>query len=276
MTISILGCGWLGLPLAQHLIHRNHSVKGSTTTKGKIKTLKNRAIEPYKIELSPEIADSKTISDFWKSDVLVLNIPPGRKHENVIEYHSKQVQSVIDHVRNSSIKFIIFISSTSVYPDNPGIVQEQDTIPGKATRESGNALLRAEDLLMASDDFETTVLRFGGLYGGDRHPAKYMAGRKNLGKANAPVNLIHRDDCIGIISNIVEENITSEIFNAVCDGHPTRKEYYTAACRSLGLEPPSFKKSQEREQYKVVSNEKLKSVLQYEFIHPEPLIPGQE
>ncbi|MBN2731341.1 MAG: SDR family oxidoreductase [Balneolaceae bacterium] len=276
MTISILGCGWLGLPLAQHLIRRNHSVKGSTTTKEKVKALKNRSIEPYVIELSPEIADSQTISDFWKSDTLVLNIPPGRKRENIIEYHSKQIHSVIDHVKNSSIKFIVFISSTSVYPDNPGVVQEQDTIPGEATRESGNALLRAEDLLMASDDFETTVLRFGGLYGRDRNPAKYMAGRKNLEKANAPVNLIHRDDCIAIIAKIIEEKITGEIFNAICDGHPTRKEYYTAACRSLGLEPPSFKKSQEKKQYKVVSNEKLKSVLQYEFIHPEPLIPEQE
>lgn len=268
MTISILGCGWLGLPLAQHLIHRNHSVKGSTTTQEKVKTLKNRSIEPYKIELSPEIADSKTISDFWKSDVLVLNIPPGRKRKNVIEYHSKQVQSVIDHIKNSSIKFIVFISSTSVYPDNPGIVQEKDTIPGKATRESGNALLRAEALLMLSDDFETTVLRFGGLYGGDRHPVRYMAGRKNIGDGNAPVNLIHRDDCIQIITQIIEENITNEIFNAVSDEHPARRDYYVRVAKSMELEPPVFNTADEQKNYKIVSNEKLKQRLSYSFIHP--------
>lgn len=30
-TVSILGCGWLGLPLAEQLLAEGYSVKGSTT-----------------------------------------------------------------------------------------------------------------------------------------------------------------------------------------------------------------------------------------------------
>lgn len=276
MKISILGCGWLGLPLAVHLNRKGHVIKGSTTSPQKIRLLSQQQIEPYLINLSPELAKADEVQSFWKVNTLILNIPPGRSRDNAVEYHSRQVQSVIKQVTPSTITHVIFISSTSVYPPKPGTVTENDAIAGQAARASGNVLLKAEKMLRNAKDFDTTILRFGGLYSGDRHPAKYMAGRNNLGKANAPVNLIHRDDCIAIISKIIEENITGEIFNAVCDGHPTRKEYYTDACRSLGLEPPSFKKSQEREQYKVVSNEKLKSVLQYEFIHPQPLIPGQD
>ena len=37
--IGIIGCGWLGLPLAKELISNNHKVKGSTTTEEKLKIL---------------------------------------------------------------------------------------------------------------------------------------------------------------------------------------------------------------------------------------------
>ena len=38
-TISILGCGWLGHPLAKFLISENFIVKGSTTTISKLISL---------------------------------------------------------------------------------------------------------------------------------------------------------------------------------------------------------------------------------------------
>ena len=38
-TITILGCGWLGLPLAQTLVKEGYSVKGSTTTEDKLEVL---------------------------------------------------------------------------------------------------------------------------------------------------------------------------------------------------------------------------------------------
>ena len=39
--ISILGCGWLGLPLAKALIENGFSVKGSTTSTDKLTALEN-------------------------------------------------------------------------------------------------------------------------------------------------------------------------------------------------------------------------------------------
>lgn len=269
MKISILGCGWLGLPLARNLLKKNHLVKGSTTTSSKLSTLEEEGIEPYLITFNPEL-EGNNCSSFWNSDVLVLNIPPGRSRENTIEFHTAQIQSVIDHIRVSTIGRVIFISSTSVYPESPGVVKESDTVAGKAARDSGNALLQAEAKLKENKEFDTTIIRFGGLYGYDRHPVKYLAGKQNLEKAKAPVNLIHRDDCIQITDQIIEEEITGEIFNAVSDGHPPRKMYYRAAAKAMGLEPPTFKKDTEKN-YKVVSNRKLKEKLGYHFKHPNPM-----
>ncbi|MGM0546475.1 MAG: SDR family oxidoreductase [Bacteroidota bacterium] len=269
MTISILGCGWLGLPLAEQLRSAGHTIKGSTTSEEKLQLLKGKDIEPYFLTLSPEL-QCKNCNDFWDADVLVLNIPPGRGRDNVQEFHQKQIAAVIDEVKKSSIRFVVFVSSTSVYPEKAGIVSEEDTKLGKASRGTGNALLKAERLLQKQSDFDTTIIRFGGLYGYDRHPVKYLAGRKKMNKGNAPVNLIHQDDCVNIIQQVIEKDIRGDIFNGVSDGHPPRKMYYPAVAKAMDLEPPTFT-DDDRKDYKIVSNRKLKIMLNYKFRHPNPM-----
>jgi len=140
MIISILGCGWLGLPLAKQLIKNGHTVKGSTTSDQKLAKLKEKGILPFLINLNPEL-QCTDCDEFWQSDVLVLNIPPGRRRTDIVEFHTQQIVSVIDRVKTSPISFVVFVSSTSVYPEKPGIVEEEDAIRGKALRNSGNALL---------------------------------------------------------------------------------------------------------------------------------------
>jgi predicted dinucleotide-binding enzyme len=53
-TISILGCGWLGKPLALAFLTKNMKVKGSTTSSEKILPLSNTGIEAYHIAFQPE------------------------------------------------------------------------------------------------------------------------------------------------------------------------------------------------------------------------------
>ena len=47
-TITILGCGWLGLSLAQALVKEGYAVKGSTTTEEKLEQLQYAGVEPFK------------------------------------------------------------------------------------------------------------------------------------------------------------------------------------------------------------------------------------
>ncbi|PAU94519.1 NAD(P)-dependent oxidoreductase [Aliifodinibius salipaludis] len=269
MTISILGCGWLGLPLAERLRDEGHQIKGSTTSEDKLQVLKGKNITPFLLKLTPKL-QCNDCDHFWDADVLVLNIPPGRSKDNVKEFHQQQIQAVIDRLKHSPIEFVVFISSTSVYPKKGGIVSEEDTKKGKASRASGNALLEAEKMLRKESEFKTTVIRFGGLYGHDRHPVKYMSGRKDISNGNAPVNLIHQKDCINIIQKVIEDDITDQTFNGVSDGHPPKKMYYPAVAKAMDLEPPTFE-DDESKKYKVVSNRKLKMMLNYKFSHPNPM-----
>ena len=46
-NISIIGCGWLGFPLAKHLIRLGYHIKGSTTSKDKLTKLESEGIEAF-------------------------------------------------------------------------------------------------------------------------------------------------------------------------------------------------------------------------------------
>ena len=54
-TITILGCGWLGLPLAKALVKSGYPVKGSTTREENLETLREAGLEPFLVELDPEV-----------------------------------------------------------------------------------------------------------------------------------------------------------------------------------------------------------------------------
>ena len=92
--IGIIGCGWLGLPLAKTLILNNYKVKGSTTTKNKLEILKKEGIEPYLIEIT-ENSISESIKSFLNElDILIINIPPKIRKNSEVNYSNK-IQNII-------------------------------------------------------------------------------------------------------------------------------------------------------------------------------------
>jgi nucleoside-diphosphate-sugar epimerase len=110
------------------------------------------------------------------------------------------------------------------------------------------------------------------LYGGTRKIGAFLAGKKELSGGESPVNLIHQDDAVGILQKIIEqrEKVGGEIFNGCCDVHPTKKVLYTAAAKKMDLAVPQFIEEKNSVK-KIVVNEKVKKVLGYEFLHPDPL-----
>lgn len=265
--ISILGCGWLGLPLATHLINEEYAVKGATTRTEKLEVLQEKGIDPFLIKLDPTI-NSDYSPSFFESDILVINVPPGRRRSDVKDHHLSQIYSLLSAIQNTAITQVLFVSSTSVYPDLNRAVREEDA--GDAERESGEALLQVEKILQENNQFTTTIVRFAGLFGGDRNPGRFLAGKTLDHNGEAPVNLIHLDDCVSILSEIIKQARWGKIYNACADAHPFKKEFYTAAAQKLGIAPPVFA-GNETGSYKIISNKKLKKELGYRFKYPDPL-----
>lgn len=271
--ISILGCGWLGLPLAKSLIEKGFSINGSTTSLEKITVLGKAGINPFLVSLNAVEVLEETkncIENFLQnSEILIINIPPklrGNSSENFVA----KIQNIIPFIEKTSVKKVLFVSSTSVYADgtSTALSVKEETNPNPDS-ESGKQLLEVEQLLQSNSNFQTTVVRFGGLIGEDRHPIKFLSGRKNIENPEAPINLIHLQDCIGIIEAIIEKGLRqvqnwNEVFNAVAPFHPTRKEYYTQKAIELNLPLPEFDESKTSVGKTILSN-KVESVLNYRY-----------
>lgn len=260
---SILGCGWLGFPLAKELVKSGFKVKGSTTSEGKLNQLEEAGIKPFLIALTEDKIEGNMSEFLNDSNILIVNIPPKLRSVSSENFVAK-IKNLISFLEQSSVHKVVFVSSTSVY-GNTSIslnVTEVD-LPNPET-ESGKQLLESEKLFQQSQHFKTTILRFGGLIGGDRQPAKHLAGKENLENPDAPVNLIHQNDCIGIISKIIVHEVWGETFNAVAPFHPTRKEYYSQKAKEMNLALPKFSEINSGKG-KIINSDKLIQQLGHQF-----------
>jgi nucleoside-diphosphate-sugar epimerase len=259
-TIALLGCGWLGFPLAQQLLQAGFRVNGSTTTSGKISQLTQAGITPYLLELYAQTALGDWSGFLNDAEVLVVAIPPQLRRVEPEDFVAK-MDLLRQKLERSNCKKVLFVSSTSVYPDHNQLAIESDT------NGFDSQLVHAENLFLLADFCQTTVIRFGGLIGADRHPVRYLAGRTQLENPEAPINLIHQDDCLAILHHCIQLPFENEVYNAVAPYHPTRVVYYTHMARELQLPIPEFDFSK-ASVGKTVSSEKLVTQLDYTFLKP--------
>ncbi|WP_430399503.1 SDR family NAD(P)-dependent oxidoreductase [Flavobacterium sp.] len=278
-NISILGCGWLGLPLAKKLVENGFLIKGSTTSEEKLTVLEENKIQPYLIVLNEDKIIGKITNFLNESEILIIDIPPKSRANSSTALGKtfvKKIKNLIVEIEKSAIKKVLFVSSTSVYGDLPIFstaleVTEESTL--NPDSEGGKQLLEVEQLLQSNPNFKTTVVRFGGLIGKDRHPIKFLAGRENVENPEAPINFIHQVDCIGIIEKLINKGLRqaqsdnwswNETFNAVAPNHPIRAEYYHKKALEMNLKVPTFVKDS-ISKGKIISSQKLQQILNYTF-----------
>ncbi len=261
--VSILGCGYLGVPTAVKLVSHGWQVRGSTTRAAKLPHLRDAGIDAYHISVPDRVQEW----DIFHSDRLLFNIPLGRRRSDVAVRYRAIVECVTALAHAAGVKHVLFVSSTSVYGHQTEDLREEDTGILRPRSASGEVLLWAEQAVRKR--FDSTVLRLGGLYGCQRPPGRFTRGR--LANPDLPVNMVHRDDAVAAACAVLEKDVWGETFNVCAPEHPTRAEFYGAAARWLGKEPPSGGAT-DRSLYRCVSSRKLTRHLGFTFKYPDPLV----
>jgi len=203
--------------------------------------MKSIGIIPYLIKLTEE--EPQWI-DFLKTDILVITIPI--KEIKPFEYLIKTLASTVK---------IIYTSSTAVYLPSTEPINEKDAL------DTQHPLLGIEQVIRNSEN-PSTIIRLAGLFDQRRHPGRWFAN-KVLTHPNGPVNLIHLDDCLGIIKKIITHQVWTEIFNACANEHPSRKDFYSRASRALGSPPPQI--NEQETSIKIIDNRWVKKKLNFSF-----------
>lgn len=266
-TVSIIGLGWIGEPLAVFLNGKGYAVKGSTTSPEKKDKLTAKGIDAIRFSLNPH-PEGVGFNSLFQSEILVLNIPPRIRSGNGL-FHLEQLKymkSLLDH---SQVKKVIFVSSTGVYPELNSELEYAEEFPINLENTGNETLFRAEQRMSSERTYDLTVVRFGGLLGDDRIPGKYFSGKENVA-GHTRVNFIHRQDAVRMLAWIIEKELWNETFNGVAPVHPLRRDVYEKNADELGIAPPTSYQNEHEGKDRLISSEKLlKTGFQFEF--PDPL-----
>ncbi|MEQ8524891.1 hypothetical protein [Gracilimonas sp.] len=257
-AVLIIGCGWVGKKLGEKLLSEGFTVYGTTRSSSNFSELNEIGIKPVKLELPVKSLSEVRLP---KVDSVLISISPGRGSSR--DNYPTQIGQLSKVLAERNVQIIMY-SSTSAYGNSTNEVSESDVKPDI---KSDNIIVAAEGALLEHSP-DAIILRLCGLYGEDRHPAKYMAGRKDISDGDAPVNLVHRDDVIQITKKVIQDNIRGEIFNVCSGSHPSREEIYTVIASRLGLKKPTFIEG--GADGKTVSSKKLHEQLDIKFLHPDP------
>jgi nucleoside-diphosphate-sugar epimerase len=266
MQIAVVGCGWLGLPLAMSLQKGGHDIVATRRSEVGCSQLRSLGLTCVQFELGASLTHEK-FAPLFNSDLLILNIPVGRKATSFDEF-STNMNDLLMQAVDSNIKHVIFVSTTSVYADQNATFSEKS--PANPVSVSGKINLKVEQIVQEYFVAKATILRPAGLVGKDRHPAHYLAGKAELAAPNKVVNLVHQQDVIQSIESIIENKIWGHTLVLSALEHPTRQVYYTWAAAQLSIAAPSFIAEQGRASGKLINASKSLGILGIDLKYPSP------
>lgn len=247
--LCLIGCGWLGKPLAKHFLSEGHKVL-ATTASDQSAEFQDDALSYIRFDLTKDALKKEIL----EADILIYTIPP-------LEF--PLIKAFFDQIPED--KKIIFTSSTSVYGKQMGVVDESTPLDSSNTQ---SPLLLETENYLRSRFKKVVILRLGGLYGKKRHPVYFLAGKKDLKTGGEFLHLAHQQDCISAIDAVVARDIQGETINVISDLRILKADYYTDMAMKLSLPAPEYTNFEKSLKETKISNKKSKDLLNLNYLNP--------
>ena len=278
MRVLIVGCGYVGLPLGKELVRQRHAVFGLRRSALAANEMQSAGIHPLLADVTQAATFAKLPRDFdW---VVNCAASGGGGADDYRKIYLEGNRNLVSWLAGSPLKKFIYTSSTSVYGQNDGSMVTEKS-PAEPDADTAKVLVETEKLLLAAAverQFPAVVLRVAGIYGPARgHWFKqFLRGAARIeGDGTRWLNMIHRDDLIGVIIAALKNGKPGEIFNAA-DNEPVSQLTFFEWLAAELKRPLPPKVAADAEAWrrrgvtnKRVSNAKLRAELKYEFQFPD-------
>ena len=278
MRVLIVGCGYVGLPLGKELARQGHAVFGLRRSALAADEMQSAGIHPLLADVTQAATFAKLPCDFdW---VVNCAASGGGGADDYRKIYLEGNRNLVAWLAGSPLKKFIYTSSTSVYGQNDGSLVTESS-PAEPDADTAKVLVETEKLLLAAAverRFPAVVLRVAGIYGPARgHWFKqFLRGAARIeGDGTRWLNMIHRDDLIGVIIAALENGRSGEIYNAT-DNEPVSQLTFFEWLAAELKRPLPPKVAADAEAWrrrgvtnKRVSNAKLRAELKYEFQFPD-------
>jgi nucleoside-diphosphate-sugar epimerase len=219
--VLIAGCGDLGTRLAHRLLARGAEVwalRRQPPTEEDTPANTARAIHWLQADLTQPQSLSNLPSTL--TQVVYTPTPGARSPDAYRAVFQDGLISLLRALDQSSLKKVLFVSSTAVYGEHHGDWIDETT-PANPSGFNGRILLETEHWL-ADQAFSSVSLRLAGLYGPGR---LQLLERLRAGSASAPIdpihwaNRIHIDDAASAADHLLAYEQTESVYIG-SDGTP--------------------------------------------------------
>ena len=241
--LGIIGCGWLGYRMAQHL-HSTFEIHTTVTKSAKIADLNAAGFHPEVVNFDGGAMDPWSKLDQLDAIIITVSLFSRSVDEQTLTIRRANLINFISGYNRP----IIMMSSTGVYKNKTGVVTEQSVSSLDVSGE--------REMYLAFP--QVTILRLGGLMGDDRQLKRYK-----INDQDSPVNHVHFEDVINVVQKLLEVGSSSKVYNVVAPLHPTKASVISSQM-GVAEDLPTAKEG------KIVRSEKLISELNYTFLYPDP------
>lgn len=232
MKTLIVGCGYIGLPLALRLQREGDEIAAWVHSPSSAKALGKHHFQKI---IAGNVADDSLWKDLDAYDRVVhCASSGGGKAETYREVFLEGVRRMVQYQPQARR---LLVSSTSVYGQNRGEIVTEESAAEPAT-ETGKILRETEEVVLGAGSI---VVRSSGIYGPQRGVlfAKLRRGEAVIeGDGARWINQIHRDDLVSAIAFLLERGEPGRIYNASDDAPVTHLDYYAWCSQFLGVPLP--------------------------------------
>ena len=278
MRVLIVGCGYVGIPLGAELVRLGHEVFGVRRDPAAVPLLTAAGIQPVLVDISQTAALQKLPErPDWVVHCAAAS-PPGGVEEYRRVY-LEGTRNLLQHLAATPPRKFVYTSSTSVYGQDDGL-PVKETSPTVSVTATSEVLLAAEQLLREAfqlTNCPSVILRVAGIYGPERGHLflQYLKNQARIaGQGERFINMIHRDDLVGIMVAALKNGRGGEVYNVVDDEPVAQIHFLRWLSETLGKWMPPYAEGPEdpgRKRgltNKKVQNRKLKMEIGYQFKYP--------
>ena len=277
MRVLIVGCGYVGVPLGESLRQAGHEVFGLRRTAEGQEELSRAGLKPLVGDIT-QPADLAALPSPFDWVVNTVSSTRGGPEE-YRQVYLEGTRNLLDWLAPQPVKKFVHTSSTSVYGQTDCSVVRESS-PTHPASPTSQVLVETENLLRdaaRTRNFPAVILRAAGIYGPDRGHLflQYLKNEARIAEQGQRlINMIHRDDLVGLIIAALKNGRPGEIYNAADDEPVAQLHFFRWLSETLGKWLPPFateEKNSGRKRgltNKKVSNRKAKIELGYTLKYP--------
>jgi len=277
INIFCFGFGQVAKNFINKLIIEKYNINLSTTSRSESSKETFKGINYNSYLFNNEKFDQNLIVKLKEADHILVSIPPKNQEDIVVKNFSKFLES-------SKVKWITYLSATSVYGDHKGewVNENSKTNP---TSSKGVARLKAENSwvsLEKNTKLPVQIFRLSGIYSNKNNilVRLKLGGVKLINKKNHYFSRIHVNDIVNILFKSLSKFKSGEIFNLSDDKPTSSKEIALYGAKILNIENIENIENIDVEEIKSemlknfyneskrVSNKKVKNYFNYNLMFP--------